>query len=408
MLSEILERSRRPAAAVLLAWAVLLNLRFFASAGPLWRDEANSIHQACLPGWNSVLGSLQYDSFPVLYPAILRVWSSIPALGSDLALRAMGLLTGLTLLISICLVCRLSGSRVPIVALVLLAVDPVLISEACSIRPYGLTLIALLWAFAAHGMCLTRPSRRWFLAASISSILAAQLSYSSAFPIAAFGLAAAGMALWRRERRLALSLLVPGAVAALTLLPYLPTIGRASSWVALLHYRVDWTQFFASYARQHTFVPALVWIMFPALAFVTFLLRKRSGMGSSSETAITRYAVGVAVLVLVSQVVFVEFMKVPPFPALFSAGTSVHRDRAATAARATTTLEPCRACGRSTIAVRRACLVLAGSAANQRGPCCRGVGSRGSRGRPGDSVAVVSPPEFSALLQRAGRLDHRP
>jgi hypothetical protein len=317
MLSEMLERSRRPAAAVLLAWAVLLNLRFFASSGPLWRDEANSVHQACLPGWNSVLDSLQYDSFPVLYPAILRVWSSIPALGSDLALRAMGLLTGLTLLISICLVCRLSGSRVPIVALVLLAVDPVLISEACSIRPYGLTLIALLWAFAAHGMCLMRPSRRWFLAASISSILAAQLSYSSAFPIAAFALAAAGMALWRRERRLALSLLVPGAVAALTLLPYLPTIERASGWVALLHYRVDWTQFFASYAKQHTFVPALVWIMFPALAFVTFLLRKRSGMDSSSGTAITRYAIGVAALVLVSQVVFVEFMKVPPSPRYF-------------------------------------------------------------------------------------------
>jgi len=205
MLLEILERIRKPAAAVLLSWAILLNLRFFVSAGPLWRDEANSVQQACLPGWNSVVDSLQYDSFPVLYPAVLRVWTSIPLLAGDPALRVMGLLTGLALLISICLVCRLFGSRLPVVALVLAGVDPVLISEACSIRPYGLTLVALLWAFAAHGMCLMRYSRRWLLVASIASIFAVQLSYSSAFFIAAFGLMAAGLALRQRERQLALS-----------------------------------------------------------------------------------------------------------------------------------------------------------------------------------------------------------
>jgi len=309
--------SERLVAAVALCWAVLLNLRFFVSAGPLWRDEANSVQQACLPGWNSVLGSLQYDSFPVLYPAILRAWTSIPSLGSDLALRAMGLLTGLGLLISICLVCRLFGSRIPIVALVLLGVDPILISETCSVRPYGLTLLALLWAFASLGVCLTRPSRRWFLLAAVASIISVQLSYNSAFFIAGFGLAAAGLAVWRGERRLAPVLLIPGLFAALTLLPYWTVLERAHDWVELLHYRVDWAQFFASYAKEHTFVSPIVWIMFLVLAFLTIPFRGQNGGTSSSRPAMVPYAVGVAVLGLLSQVVFVEAMKVPPFPRYF-------------------------------------------------------------------------------------------
>jgi hypothetical protein len=317
MLSEIIRRIERPAAILLLSWAVLLNLRFFVSAGPLWRDEANSVQQACLPGWDALLGSLQHDSFPVLYPAILKGWMSIPSLGGDLALRVMGLLVGLGLLLSVCLVCRLFGSRVPIVALVLLGVDPVLISEACSVRPYGLTLLTLLWAFASVGMCLTRPSPRWFLVASIASILSVQLSYSSAFFIAAFCLAAAVLALWRGERRLAVSLLLPGLLSALTLLPYWPVLARIRQWAVLLHYRADWAEFFASYAKEHGLVSPAAWIVFLALACLSLMFHRRSIWIFVSGPEIVSYAIGVAAVGLLAQVVFVEFMKVPPFPRYF-------------------------------------------------------------------------------------------
>ncbi len=317
MLSEILERREKLIAVALLSWAALLNLRFFVSAGPLWRDEANSVSQACLPGWSRVLDSLQYDSFPILYPGILRAWTSVFSPGSDLALRTMGLLTGLALLISICLVCRLFGSRTPVVVLVLVGVDPIMISEACSIRPYGLTLVALLWAFASHGMCLTRPSWRWLLVASLSSVAAVQLSYSSAFFVAAFGLAAAGSAAWQGNLRLASRLTIPGAIAALTLLPYLPVLERAGSWVVLLHYRVDWTQFFAAYVKEHTVVQLLAWIIFLALACFAFSFRSRGGVTSQSGVAAARYAVSAAILGLVFQVLLVQFMEVPPFPRYF-------------------------------------------------------------------------------------------
>ena len=317
MLSETIKRIEKPAAAVMLSWAVLLNLRFFVSAGPLWRDEANSVQQACLPGWDSFLGSLRYDSFPVFYPAILRAWTSIPSLSGDLALRAMGLLTGLSLLFSICLVCRLFGARIPIVALVLLGVDPILISEACSIRPYGLTLLGLLWAFASLGMCLTRPSPRWFLVASVASILSVQLSYSSAFFIAAFCLVAAKLSLWRGDRRLASTLLIPGLLSALTLVPYWTVLGHARDWAVLLHYRVDWAQFFASYAKEHGFVSPVLWAMFLTLACVSMPFRRRNSRDFSSVPEVVSYAVGVAATGLLAQILFVEFMKVPPFPRYF-------------------------------------------------------------------------------------------
>jgi len=116
---------------------------------------------------------------------------------------------------------------------------------------------------------------------------------------------------------LASTLILPGALAALSLLPYLPTLERAGSWVVLLHYRVDWTQFFESYTREHTFLQPLIWIMFLAVACVTISFRRQSGRVSSSASATTPYAVSVAILGLVSQVFFVQIMKVPPFPRYF-------------------------------------------------------------------------------------------
>jgi hypothetical protein len=309
--------TRKLLVTTVLAWAVLLNLRFFVSAGPLWRDEANSVQQASLPDWSAVRDSLQYDSFPVLYPVILRAWLSVPSLNGDLALRSLGLLTGLCLLISMYLVCRLFGSRCPFVVLVLLAINPVLISEACSIRPYGLTLIVLLWAFAGLGMCVERPSRSWLSVAALASVVAVQLSYSSGLFVAVFGLTGATLATRRGELRRAPMLLVPGIVAALTLLPYRPVLARATEWVMLLRSRVDWGQFFTSYTKEHTIAPVIGWAVFLVLAGLTVVSSMRNGRAPLSASATVPYAVGVAVLSLLAQVLFVEYMKVPPFPRYF-------------------------------------------------------------------------------------------
>jgi hypothetical protein len=88
-------------AALLLSWIVALHLWCFISAGALWRDESNGILQARLPTWEMIRSSLEFDSFPILYPAVLRFWSALPGGGADWSLRLLGLCTGLGVLASI-------------------------------------------------------------------------------------------------------------------------------------------------------------------------------------------------------------------------------------------------------------------------------------------------------------------
>src|SRR6266545_2090366 len=88
-------RRDRGLATLLTIWAVILHAAFFVSAGALWRDEANSIQQACPPGFEDVWRSLGYDSFPILYPALLRIWSSHLWTASDVGLRLLGFIAGL-------------------------------------------------------------------------------------------------------------------------------------------------------------------------------------------------------------------------------------------------------------------------------------------------------------------------
>src|SRR5687768_16296360 len=119
----------------LMTWALVLHLTFFASAGALWRDEANSIQQASLGSWRELWNSLEDDSFPILYPALLRLFFSPTA--SDTGLRFFGLLTGIAILVSLWFVARLLGSRFPVVLLAFVAVSPGVVLEGDSVRPYG-------------------------------------------------------------------------------------------------------------------------------------------------------------------------------------------------------------------------------------------------------------------------------
>src|ERR1700730_1159028 len=52
--------------------AMALHLRFISNVGGLWRDEANSVQLSTLPTLNEVWRSLDFDSFPILFFAILR------------------------------------------------------------------------------------------------------------------------------------------------------------------------------------------------------------------------------------------------------------------------------------------------------------------------------------------------
>ncbi len=300
--------------ALLLVWALLLNMHFVTSAGPLWRDEANSVAQASFPDWGDVRSSLQYDSFPILYPFVLRLWISCPPLAGDRGLRLLGFFIGVAVLLSLWLISRALNSSEPVIVLALLAIDPILISETCSTRPYGLSLILLLWAYHAQWRCLDRPSATRIMLSAILSVLAVQASYNNSIFIGAFGLSAAAISLTRGESRKALRVLVPGACAALSLLPYWWVLKLAQDWVALLHYRTSWIEFFEAYTEAHTIVYPLIWVSVSALAALWLYRHCRYRAEEAAPSRALSYVLMTAAMGLVFQILLIQWIRVPPFP----------------------------------------------------------------------------------------------
>src|SRR5205085_11063672 len=60
-------------------WLVLITL----NAGPLWRDEVNSINIARMPSFHEFWSNLTFESFPPLWLLLLRVWNLLGLAGSD-------------------------------------------------------------------------------------------------------------------------------------------------------------------------------------------------------------------------------------------------------------------------------------------------------------------------------------
>ncbi len=302
----------------LVLWALILHGCFLVSAGALWRDEATSVNQAEVGSWKALWGSLRYDSFPALYPAFLHVLlPRIPSV-SERAFRILGVVTGLALLASIGQAARLLGSRFPVAALALIAIDPVLISEGDSIRPYGIGLLCLVWSFCAHGRLLLNSSPLWLAIASAASILAVQANYTGAVFVGVLSLSAGSVVLARRSPRMFWKVLLPGFLAGLSLIPYLPVLRQAGGWASLLRYQVDWLDYFRSYIRQHSIAPAIGWLMLPLLGACS--LRRLLASGGNRfgpHRSLTAYCVLAAAMGFAAQVLLVEFIGIAPFPRYF-------------------------------------------------------------------------------------------
>ena len=318
MQSEKALRIDRALVLFLLLWAGTLHVAGYLSAGALWRDEANSIQQARLPSWGSVWHSLQYDSFPALYPSVLRIWSSHEWTAADRGLRTFGLLVGLALLAAIYIVARVLGAARPTTVLVLLAGNAVLVSEGDSIRPYGTGLLFLVCAYGFMGRSVVRPSHATLALAAISCVLAVQTSYANALSVGAICLCAAGVSFARGERRRLWRFLVPGFIAAVSLLPYAGALRRAGAWTVILKERADWMLLVDRLGQYHSLLPALAWLGFAALAGTRLLAAARSGTaGPAPRDPLFGYKLWVFLLSLAAQVAFVEAAGIAPFPRYF-------------------------------------------------------------------------------------------
>ena len=83
--------------ALITAAAVYLHWVNFRSAGTLWRDEAGIVSIATLRTFHEMWSNLGHESCPILFPALIRVWS-FPVGEGDTALRVFGFVVGLLIL----------------------------------------------------------------------------------------------------------------------------------------------------------------------------------------------------------------------------------------------------------------------------------------------------------------------
>jgi hypothetical protein len=209
--------------------ASCLHILFGMNAGALWRDEVNSLEIATMRTFAEMWASLSFDSFPALFFVILRLFAGVPASVSDGSLRVFGGTIGLLILVAVWFNARWLRLGFPLISLALIGFNPMVIRYGDSIRAYGLGILLALLAIGAMWRLIESFTLRRAAVAAVIAVLSVQSLYYNAVLLFAICLAAATVTLRRRQIMQTLTVFAIGAVAAASLLPYVPTMQRVQS-----------------------------------------------------------------------------------------------------------------------------------------------------------------------------------
>jgi hypothetical protein len=210
--------------------AIILHGLFLACAGALWRDEAGGVALATVSSFGEFWNSLTHDSFPALFPLIVRAWGGIGLGTNDFTLRLLGVLTGLCLLAVLWRSARAFDCRSPLIALALVGTNAAIVQWGDSLRGYGLGSALAALCLAEVWSLVRQPTLRQFAVASGIGVLSVNCLYQNAFLLLAASLSAAIVCLRRKRSRTAWLALAAGLPAAISLLPYLRPLVAAQQW----------------------------------------------------------------------------------------------------------------------------------------------------------------------------------
>lgn len=214
---------RRPdwlLALALTAVALWMHIYLLLHAGGFWRDEVNLIN---LSNTHS-FAEMEKDSFPILMPLLVSLWSTPVPAGNDFGIRILGTLIGLGIPAVLWLAAWRFRRSPPVLGLALLALNFTLIMYGDSLRAYGLgTLMIVLAAFAA-GLFLKKPTWRQTVILAVLATLSVQALYQNAAFVAAICFGAWAVCLRGKNWSAAAKILVVAIVSAASLLPYFKQI----------------------------------------------------------------------------------------------------------------------------------------------------------------------------------------
>lgn len=219
-------------ALALTALLIVLHLLLLSNRGPLWRDEISSLALAHAPSWQKFWSGLALDPLPALFPVLLRGWATLVG-DSDFPLRILGCLIGLACVAAFWLNARLVDRQTPLLSLGLLGLSPTLLIWGDSLRGYGLGVFWIVISFALFWRLIRRPSGWVFAATTAAATLSVQSLYINSLLIFSCASAAAIVAATRRQWSRSILSLGAGALAAFSLLPYLPLFRATAEWAAL-------------------------------------------------------------------------------------------------------------------------------------------------------------------------------
>jgi len=222
------EQWLEPAAALACtAFVAVLLVVVTLKAGPLWRDETNSINLAQMPSLKDLWSNLRFDSCPLLWPLVLRGWSFLGLAGTDLGIRALGLVIGLLFLACLWLCAWWMGGRGPVISLALLGSLPMAINIVGANRAYGLALCLLLLSFGALWRVVECPSTARLTVAALVAVLFVHCVYYDVIFLYGMLFGAAVVVVRRKQWRTLAALAAIGAGTGLSLALYLPVIAQS-------------------------------------------------------------------------------------------------------------------------------------------------------------------------------------
>jgi hypothetical protein len=249
--------------------AVWLHLVYLTHAGALWRDEAGAVQLAGLP-WLGLTYWPSREWIPAFFLALVRAWSALGLGASDLSLRILGLLVGLSLLGAMWLNARLLGVRWPLISLALLAANVTVVRWSDSLRAYGCGALFILLTLGLVWRLVQKPGIAAFLLATLAATLSVQSLYPNAFLVFAACLAGCAVCARHRKWKGAVLVLGVGLLPAASLLAYVPMILATREYVALhqMGFSADfvWDSLSAALASGQQW-PLWVWFGLSPLVF---------------------------------------------------------------------------------------------------------------------------------------------
>ena len=287
--SASVRRAEWAVAILLTVLAIGLHAAFFAHAGPLWRDEANSAALATTPTLREAIQALPYDSFPLLPTVVLRVWTGGGWGAADSGFRFFGLAVGIAFLGVLWIAARWYKTGPPLLSLALVGASPLLVTAVDSVRPYGLGVVGMGLTAALVARATAAPSWGRFAWAGVAALVSVQCLYQNAILLLAVGIAAVVAAPRAARSRVALGVFGVGAVAALSLIPYAPSIRAARDWNVLIQSTLDVGRVarVLSRALQEASGPAGVWVWMGAAILALGAVARLGRVGTETRAAAT-------------------------------------------------------------------------------------------------------------------------